>query len=185
MVERARDADDRTVGVCSAGPRAAEVKLRELQAVGIVGWLELVQLPESAARTFNVRISADDVHRLDGWDGLFASAEIIAAAQEDREAHAMSSRQSRPWAETWWDDVDEDRFVALVMDRMTVEQAERLREHMVEGSTWRGAAAFCHAEFSKEWRLDWIIVGHQSVGRLMCVVAAAKLGEDDTADVWM
>lgn len=172
------------VGLMSGGPHSVRRKLDELEALGVEGYVEERVRELGAPPTFSVSIWTSDLPRLSHTDPT-VSPSGRAAFELDWAAHAETCRAERPWVELWWDDVPREQFEETLRVRMTLEQAQTLRQWVVtEEPTWRAIAAFARTEFSRVWGMDWFEPGHQGVGIAVAGVAASMFGETAFMPPW-
>jgi hypothetical protein len=92
-------------------------------------------------------------------------------------------KRARPDITVWWEDLPNDEFVRRLIELMTVDQAEMIKQWR-KTHTWRAVAAECHEKYMSSWGIGWTTPGHQYVGELICEAAARRLNEDPGGKAW-
>jgi hypothetical protein len=98
-----------------------------------------------------------------------------------------AAKSGLPLIEVWYEDTQEEsQFLGELDARMTLEDARTIRSLRSEEPehTWRAIAEWAYENRSLTWKVGWLMPGHQHIGTLICITAAAKLGEDACTDPW-
>jgi hypothetical protein len=105
-----------------------------------------------------------------------------ATGQDLWSEQRAAAHSAFPSVDVWWEENPE--FISTVSDRMTREDANRIRAMRSDGATWRYLAEWAYEHLRPGWRVGWVSPDTQHVGEDLCRIAASRLGEDPDRSPW-